>query len=59
MSDRPSVCPHEQLGSHWKDIHENLYLIMFRKSVEKIPVSLIYDKNNRYFTWRTVYIYDK
>jgi len=50
MSVRPSVCLHEQRGSHWTDIRENLYLIMFRKFIEKIPVSVISDKNNRYFT---------
>jgi len=26
--------------------------------VEKIQVSLKFDKNNGYFTWRSVYIYD-
>jgi len=25
----------EQLGSHWTDCHEILYLIIFRKSVDK------------------------
>jgi hypothetical protein len=28
----------EQLGSHLTDIHEVLYLRMFRKSVEKVQV---------------------
>ena len=32
--------------------------IFFRKSVEKIYVSIKSDKNNGYFTWRTVHIYD-
>jgi hypothetical protein len=43
------VCPSvrvEQLGSHWKDFHEIGYLGFFRKSVEKIQVSLKSDKNN-------------
>jgi len=31
--------------------------IIFRKSVEKIQVSLKYDKNNGYFTCRPMYIY--
>jgi len=31
---------------------------IFRKSVPKIQVSLKSDKNNRYFTWRPIYIYD-
>jgi len=29
-----------QLGSHWTDFHEVWYLCFFRKSVEKIQVSL-------------------
>jgi hypothetical protein len=36
----------QQLGSHWTDFHETLYLSIFRKSVEKIQDSLIPDKNN-------------
>jgi len=39
----------EQLGSHWMDFHEILHLIVFKKYVEKIQVSLKYDKNNGYF----------
>jgi len=31
-----SVCP---LGSHWTDFHDNLYVGVFRKFVEKIQVS--------------------
>jgi hypothetical protein len=30
----------EQLGSHWTDFHEILYLSIFIKSAEKIQVSL-------------------
>jgi hypothetical protein len=30
----------EQLCSHWKDFHEIFYLSIFRKSVQKIEVSL-------------------
>jgi len=30
----------EQLGFHWKDFHEILYLNIFRKSLNKIQVSL-------------------
>jgi hypothetical protein len=48
-----SVCPSgrvEQLGSHWTDFHENLYLSIFRKAVEKFKLSLKSDKNNGYFT---------
>jgi hypothetical protein len=39
----PSVClvlHIEQLDSHWADIQEILHFIIFRKSVEKIKVSL-------------------
>jgi hypothetical protein len=28
----------EELGSHWKDFHEILYLNIVRKSVEKNPI---------------------
>jgi hypothetical protein len=35
----------EQLGSHWTDFHI-LYLYIFRKSVEKIQISLKSDNNN-------------
>jgi hypothetical protein len=52
MSVRPSVRPParmEQLGCHWADFHEILYLIIFRKYVEKIQVSLKSDKNKGYF----------
>jgi hypothetical protein len=51
------VCPHE-LGSHRKDFHEILYLIIFRKSIEKIQVSSKSDKSNGYLTWRPKYIYN-
>ena len=40
----------EQLDSHWTDFHEIWYSSIFRKSGEKIQVSLISDKNNGYFT---------
>jgi len=30
----------EQIGSHWMDFHEIRYLWIFRKSVEKIQVSV-------------------
>jgi hypothetical protein len=38
------------LGSRWKDFYEIWYLSIFRKSVEKIQVSLKSDTNNGYFT---------
>jgi hypothetical protein len=40
----------EQLGPHWTDFHEILYLSAFRKSVEEIQVLLKSGKNNAYFT---------
>jgi hypothetical protein len=49
MSVRLSVLV-EQLGSHWTDFDETLYLSFFSlRSVEKIQVSLKYEKNNGYF----------
>jgi hypothetical protein len=48
MSVRPFVSG-EQLGSHWTDFCEILYLIIFRKSVETIQVSLKSAKNNGHF----------
>jgi len=56
LSAGPSVRT-EQLDSHRTDYHEILYLDIFRKSVEKIQVSLISDKNKWYFTWRPTYIF--
>jgi len=56
-----SVCPSvrmEQLCSHWTDFHSIWYLCIFRKTVEKIQVSLQSANNNRYFTWRPIYIFD-
>jgi hypothetical protein len=43
-----SSCPSvrmEQLGFHWTDFDETWYLRRFRKSVEKIQMSLQSDKN--------------
>jgi len=48
----------EQFGSYWTDFHEILYLIIFRKSVEKIQVSFEPDKKKPYFTRRPMYIYN-
>ena len=36
----------EQLGSHWTDFHDILYLIIFRKSVKNVQGSLKSDKNS-------------
>jgi hypothetical protein len=40
----------EQLGSHCTDFHEMLHVSIFRKSVEKIQVSLKHDKTDGHFT---------
>ena len=46
----------EQLGSLWTDFLE-IRGAFSRESVERIQVSLNSDKNNRYFTWRPIYIF--
>jgi len=48
----------EQLSSHWTNFHEIVYFTFCRKSVRMIQVSLISGKNNRYFAWRPMYLYD-
>jgi hypothetical protein len=56
----PSVCLSvrmEQLGSLWKGFYDIWYKWIFRKSVEKIQVSLKSDKNNGYVIGRRMYIY--
>ena len=53
MSVRPSI-RREQLGYHWTDFHEIWYLSIFRKTVEKIQVSLQSENNKGYFTWRQI-----
>jgi transketolase C-terminal domain/subunit len=40
----------EQHGSHWMNFREILYFNIFRKSVDKIQVSLKSDKTDEYFT---------
>jgi hypothetical protein len=52
MFVRPSVRI-EQLGSHWTDFHEILYLSIFRKFSWKIKVSLKSDKTKWYFYMKT------
>ena len=47
----------EQRGCHWTDFCEIWCLSIFWKSVEKIQVSLKSDKNNGYFTWRSICIF--
>jgi len=48
----------EKLSSHCTDIYEVWYLSIFRKSGEKIKVSVKFVKKNVYFTWRPMYIYN-
>jgi hypothetical protein len=53
------VCPSvrmEQFGSYWTDFHEIWCLSSFRKSVEKIQVSLKSDKNNGYLSETFVHL---
>jgi len=45
----------EQNDAHWTDFHGILHLCIFRKPVEKIQVSLKYDNNNGYFTWKLIF----
>ena len=46
----------DQLGFHLREFYEILYWRIFRKSAEKIQVSLKFDNNNGYFTCRRWYI---
>ena len=48
----------EQLVSQQMDFHEIGYLNSFRKSVQKIQISLKSARNNGYFTRTPIYIYD-
>ena len=48
----------EQLCSHWTDFHEIRYMSILWNSVEKIQILLKSYKNNEYFTWRPVCIFD-
>jgi hypothetical protein len=54
QSFRPSVRM-EQLGSQWTDFRK-IWFEYFSKPVEKIQILLKYVKNNRYFTWKPIYI---
>jgi hypothetical protein len=56
-SVRPSVNT-VQLCSRWTNFHEIWYLSIFRNTVEKIQVSIKPDKNNGYFTWSPIYIFN-
>ena len=55
-----SICPSfhkKHFGYHWTGFHEIWYLSIFKKSVVKVQVSLKSVKNNKYFTWRPIYIF--
>ena len=48
----------EQLSFHYINFHEIWYQRIYRKFATKIEFSLKSDKNNGYFTWISMYIYD-
>jgi hypothetical protein len=52
-----SVCT-EQVDSYNKDFHEIWFFNILRKYVEKIKFWLKSGKNNGYFAWPLMYIYD-
>ena len=56
MSFRPSVRRHETTRLQLDGFSWNLNTI--RRTVQKIHFSLKSDKNNGYFTWRPIYIFD-
>jgi hypothetical protein len=54
------VCPSismQQLGSHWKDFDNILYLNFSEYMLKNFQVSLKFDKNKVYFTWRCLHLY--
>jgi hypothetical protein len=64
MSVRPCVRPSIRMSA-WSNSASTGRIFMtldiwgfFRKSVGKIKVKLKSDKNNRYVTWRPVYVFD-
>ena len=57
LSLRPSVCPYATTRLPLNGFSWNLILSVFRKSVQKVQVSLKSDKNNGHFTWRPIYTY--
>jgi hypothetical protein len=50
----------EEFDSHWTEFDEIWYLsfFFFENILEKIQISLKYDKSNCYFTWKCFNIYD-
>jgi hypothetical protein len=57
MSVRSYLCS-EDLGFHSMGLIEIGYFSAFRKSIEKIQISLKSDKIDGYFTCKPMYIYD-
>jgi hypothetical protein len=53
-----SVCPHGTIRLPLDRFLLNLKLENFQTYVEKIQTSLTSDKNNGYFTWRPIHIFD-
>ena len=58
LSVRPSVHM-VQRDSYCAYIHEDWYLRVFGKYIEKLQVSLKSDKNNGYFAWRPTWIHSR
>ena len=54
-----SVCPYETTRSPLDEFSWNMWFeYFFLKSIEKIRVSLKSNRNNGYFTWRFMNVYD-
>ena len=49
----------EQLDPPLGNFHEIWYIRFFRKSIEKIEISVKSDMINSYSTWRPIYIFDR
>ena len=58
ISFKISVCLHGKTQLPLMNIHVDLHLKNFGKSIEEIQVISKYYKNNEYFIWRRMYIYD-
>jgi hypothetical protein len=54
MPVRPSFSPHGTTRLQLEEFSQNFIFGYFKKSVEKIQVSLKSEKNNGYFTWRPI-----
>lgn len=57
MSLSPSACPHGTTQLPLYGFSWNFYVSIFRKSIKKTGISLKYDRNNRYLTWRPTQTY--